>query len=409
ALDCFCQAAALIEKLDPEQRENEAMIYLMNNLADIVRTTGHYEEAIALWSRCLHQATQERHAEAFLEALMQIGQCFQSMGRIGEARERLELAVVLAGFLFEDEARLSEARALLADVLVTMGSIDDAKDNARASLRIAHKVRAARPTILSALALAETNLAAGQWKDALDDAQEALDEARRTNRTREVARARELRARAYLRQNEERLRANDDLQARDALNHAFAEALSSLDLASKAESVQDMLAARITLAHCYYRQGDGASAEREAQAAVEMAQSGAVGLTRLMGARAEALPEILRSGELNLPVIFSGRKLEMPVLEWQAHYLKGVLLAKRLGPEAGYAAMRDAARLVSRMLSTLNQSEAVAFQQRHPEVTAVFEDLTRFALTDKAQQETAALLEGTRWIPKTSPMPALIE
>src|SRR5205823_11466753 len=109
------------------------------------------------------------------------------------------------------------------------------------------------------------------------------------------------------------------------------------------------------------------------------------------------------------PMIFAGRKLEMPTLEWQAHYLKGVLLAKRLGPEAGYAAVRDAARLVSRMLSSLNQAEAVAFQQRHPEVTAVFEDLARFALTDKAQQETAALLDGTRWIQKVPPMPALIE
>lgn len=340
---------------------------------------------------------------------MEIGVSYQSMGRIGEARERLELAVVLAGFLFEDEARLSIARSLLADVLVTMGSIDDAKENARASLRIAHKVRAARPTILSALALAETNLAVGQWKDALQDAQEALDEAKRTRRTREVARARELRARAYLYQYEERKKMGDDLQAHDALNRAFAEAVSSLDQASKAEAVQEMLAARIVLAQCHYRQGDDASAEKEVQLALDLAQSGAVGLTRLLGERADSLPSILRSGDLNLNAIFAGRKMEIPTLEWQAHYLKGILMAKRLGPEAGYGAMRDAARLVSRMLSSLNQSEAVAFQQRHPEVTAVFEDLSRFALTDKAQQETNALLEGARWIEKKPVFPALTE
>ncbi len=222
ALRFFCRAAEHIESLDHEQREHEGMISLFATIADIARTTGHQEEAILLWSQCLQRSTDEHMAEHFLEALMEIAQTFHEMGKLAEAKQRLELAVVLAGFLFEDESRLSVARALLADLLVTMGSIEDAKDNARASLRIAHKVRSAQPTIVSALALSETHLATNQWRDALDYAQEALDEAKRTQRTREVARARELRARAYLMGSIERARANDAVQANETLNRAFA-------------------------------------------------------------------------------------------------------------------------------------------------------------------------------------------
>lgn len=407
ALRYFCNAAEEIEKIDPEQREREGMLYLTGTIAEIVRATGHQEEAILLWSQCLQRATENRLADHFLEALINIAQTYQQMGKLNEARQRLELAVVLAGFLFEDEARLSIARALLADLLVTMGSLEDAKDNARASLRIAHKVRAARPTIVSALALAETHLAALQWRDALDYSQEALDEAKRTKRTREVAKARELRARAYLRCQEERLANGEELQARDALNHAFAEVTAALDQAIKADAVREILAARLTLARCHFRNGDDQEAERETHAALELSETGAIGLSRLLGKDGSHLPVLLRSSDLDLPTLFSSRKIDIPHLEWQAHYLKGRLLAKRLGPEAGYEAMRDAAKLVTRMLSTLTPTEATSFQHRHPEVTSVFQDLVRCALTDKAQQEVVALLDGARWIRDDSLLPSL--
>ena len=45
------------------------------------------------------------------------------MGKISEAKHRLELAVVLAGFLFEDEASLANARALLSNVLGSLWAI----------------------------------------------------------------------------------------------------------------------------------------------------------------------------------------------------------------------------------------------------------------------------------------------
>jgi tetratricopeptide (TPR) repeat protein len=397
ALNYFRQAAEQLEQEDPERREREGMPYLMAGLADVVRATGHYEEAMMLWSRCLQQAVNDRRTDVVIESLMEVAQCCQFMGKISEAKQRLEMAVMLASFLFEDEASLGVAQALLANALVAMGSLDEAKDRARASLKIANRVRGARPTILSALALTETLLAAGQWDDALSYAQEALNEAQRTTRTREVGQAREMRARAYLLQFQERHAADDTEEAQKALGRAFAEAAAALDIAQRTESAREQVMAHLTLARCHYFAGEEEDAEREARAARELTEQGAIGLPRLLGREVESLPALLRSPELDLPRLFESRKLNLPGLEWQAHYLEGTLLAKRLGPEHAFAAMRDAARAISRILTGLTASEAASFQKRYPEVVAVFNDLTRFALTDSERQEATALLAVAPW------------
>ncbi len=397
ALEYFRDAAEQLEQEEPERREQEGMPYLMAGLADVVRATGHYEEAMMLWSRCLQQAVNDRRTDVVIESLMEVAQCCQLMGKISEAKQRLEMAVMLASFLFEDESSLGVAQALLANVLVAMGSLDEAKERARASLRIAHRVRGARPTILSALALTESLLAAGQWDDALSYAQEALDEANRTTRTREVGQAREMRARAYLLQFEERHAAGDTEQAEQALGRAFAEASAALDIAVRTESSREAVMAHLTLARCYYYQGNEEMAEKEARAARELTEDGAVGLPRLLGREVENLPALLRSSEVDLPRLFESRKLNVPGLEWQAHYLEGTLLAKRLGPEHAFTAMRDAAAAISRILTGLTAAEAASFQKRHPEVTAVFQDLNRFALTESDRKEATALMAGAPW------------
>jgi tetratricopeptide (TPR) repeat protein len=406
ALRYFNRAAEQLEQVDPEQRAHEGVPALLNHVADIARATGHYEGALLLWNRCLQQATLDRRADAFLEALMEVAQCCQMMGRISEARQRLELAVVLASFLFEDESRFSVARALLADVLVAMGSLDEAKESARMALKVAHRVRAARPTILSSLAYAETNLAVGQWDDALAYAQDALEEAKRSSRTREVALARDLRARAYLRQYEE-LRTTGDVVAQEALSRAFTEAQQALELATQTDSVREQVSARLTMARCYFWQGDEAEAEREARGALALTEDGAVGLTPLLGKETENLPALMLSAELDLPNIFAGRRVNLPALEWQAHYLEGTLRARRLGPEEAFSAMRAAAKSISQLLAGLNQTEAAALQKRHPEMAAVFQDLKRFALTESARQETAQLLESARWAAPETDLPVL--
>lgn len=406
ALKSFCRAAEHLEKIEPEKRDPQALLALIGNLADIVRAAGHYEEAIMLWSRCLQQATTERKADAFLESIIEIAQCCTLMGRIGEAKQRLELASVLAGFLFEDEGRLSIARALLAEVLVTMGHLDSAKENARAAMRIANKVRSSRPTILASMALAETYLAAGQWNDALDYTQEALDEAKTSKRAREISQIRELRSRAFLRRQEEARAGGNEAGAKEALRQAFAEASQSMEFATKADSVAEQVAAHLALARCYFRQEDGEAAEREAHAALELTADGGVGLQRLLGEDADNLPELMLSPDVDLPSLFAGRRVHLPSLEWQALYLEGTLRANRLGPGEGFASIRDAAQTLTRMLATLTQSEAVHFQKRHPEVADVFAKLSQFALSESERQETTVLLESARWM-QIAPRPAI--
>jgi transcriptional regulator with XRE-family HTH domain len=398
ALKSFCKAAEHLGKIAPEKRSPTALLALIGNLADIVRAAGHYEEAIMLWSRCLQQATIERKADAFLESIIEIAQCCTLMGRLSEAKQRLELASVLAGFLFEDEGRLSIARALLADVLVTLGYLDSAKENARAAMRIANKVRSARPTIIASMALAETYLAAGQWSDALDYTQEALDEAKTSKRTREIAQIRELRSRAFLRKEEEARSSSNVNGARDALQQAFAEAGQSMESATKADSIAEQVAAHLALARCYFRQQDGEAAEREAHAALELTADGGVGLQRLLGEDAENLPDLMLSPEVDLPSLFAGRRVHLPSLEWQALYLEGSLRAGRLGPGEGFPAIREAAQTLTQILSTLTQTEAVHFQQRHPEVSDVFAKLQQFAVSEGDRKETTLLLESARWI-----------
>jgi len=398
ALKSFCKAAEYLQKIDPEKRGSQAILALIGNLADIVRAAGHYEEAIMLWSRCLQQATTERKADAFLESIIEIAQCCTLMGRIGEAKQRLELASVLAGFLFEDESRLAVARALLANVLVTLGHLDSAKENARAAMRIANKVQSARPTMIACMALAETYLAAGQWNDALDYTQEALDEARTSKRLREIAQLREMRSRAYLQKEEAARLSGNAAAAQDALRQAFAEAGQSMEFATKADSVAEQVSAHLALARCHFRKEDGEAAEREAHSALELTAEGGVGLQRLLGEDAENLPELMLSPEIDLPGLFAGSRVHLPSLEWQALYIEGTLRASRLGPGEGFAAIRDAAQTLTGMLSTLTQSEAMHFQQRHPEVSDVFAKLSQFAISEGDRKETAILLEGARWL-----------
>lgn len=397
ALRSFMDAAELLGQVPIEQREREGMPLIMSHVADVVRATGHYEEAMMLWGRCLQQAAEERKADAFLEAIMEIAQCCYTMGRIGEAKQRLELAVVLASFLFEDEARLSIARALLAEVQLAMGALDQARESARLAVRVADRVGMARASILAALTSAEVSLAAGQWGDALSSAQEALDGARRTRRTREVSRAREIRARSRIREAEERMREGKPEDAARALGAAYSESSEALEVATQSESVQEQVTAHITIARCLLMQGDEEGAQREAQAAVALTEGGAVGLSTLLGADTSRASSVLAALDINVDEAFAGRKLALPVLEWQAHYLSGTIQARAIGPAAAYDAMRDAATVLNQITSGLTPAEAAGFRSRHPEAAAVFQDLAKYAITDGQREESRRLLQGAPW------------
>jgi tetratricopeptide (TPR) repeat protein len=386
AMNAFVEAARALEAVDEQQRDSYGMPFLLSNVADVVQDTGHYEAALALWSRSLAQATEEKRAESFLEALLNIAQCCQLMGKVTEAKQRLEQAVVLASFMFDDQQRLGVARARLAEVMVALGSLEEAKDNARTALRIANRVGGARGMIVATLAFGETCLASGQYDDALAYADEAISESVRVRRQLESAQARNLRARVCLKLATENPNG-------EWLEQAETEARRALDIAEKIEANREVMAAHLTLARCRQLAGDEAGAEQEAHKAIEIGRTGAVGLSRLLGGKTSDLPPLLRSQPLNLEKLFAGRALQLPAIEWQAHYLQGSLQAKRLGPAAAFGAMRDAANALAKLLTGLSNEDALRFRDRNPEIAGVYEDLARYALTEADQQQAAALLE----------------
>jgi tetratricopeptide (TPR) repeat protein len=391
AIQFYIRAARQGEDLTSEGEKQTLMQSLMESITDVLRTTGHYDAALTLWLQQLERSARQRHAGPFLEALLEIAQCCQAMGRIGEAKQRLELAVVLAGFLFEDDSRGGIARALLAKTLVSMGRLDEARENARTALRIANKVGGARTTMLASLAQAETSLASGQSEDALYYAQEALDEARRTARGQEVASAYEVRARAFLLQHEQSRKQGDEQNAYQFLQRAFAEANLACERAEQAGQLYEQVAATITLARCHMAAGDEAAAETTAAIAVGLIEKGGIGLARLLGKEADNLPASLRSAELNLPELFADRALALPALEWQARYLEASVMAKRLGPEAAFTALRGASEAVMTLLRDFNQGDIAAFQKQTPEILHVLEMMSQCAITDGMRQEALAL------------------
>lgn len=386
ALKAFSEAARALEEVDERERESQGLPYLMNHLADIAKDTGHYEAALALWSRSLAQATEEKRADIFLESLLNVAQCCQFLGKISEAKQKLEQAVILASFLFDDQNRLGVARAQLADVLVALGSLEEAKELAKSALRSATKVGGPRGMILASLALAETLLASGQYDDALAYTDDAIREAQRSRRPLEQAQARNARARICLQM------ARED-ESGGWLREAEAEARRALDLAERVDDARNRIVAHLTLARCRAMQADEMGAEEEAQKAIEAAQTGAVTLPRLMGEEMQNLPRLLKAPHIDLERLFEGRAVQLPALEWQAHYLQGTLRAKRLGPGDAYAAMREAANALARLLAGLSAEDADHFLGRHPEIAKVYEDLARFALTAADRQEAHTLLQ----------------
>jgi tetratricopeptide (TPR) repeat protein len=395
ALHAFSEAARVLEEADEAERNREGIPYLMTHVADVLKDTGHYEAALSLWSRSLAQATEEKRADVFLESLLNAAHCAHLMGKLSEAKQRLEQAIVLATLLFEDPNRLSVARARLADVMVALGALDEAREHAKSALRIASRVGGPRGMILANMALAETCLAGGQFVDALEYVMEAIREAQRVGRLLEQAQARNTRARICMRLAQQE-------NGENRLKEALEEAHRAQKIAERIDAPRERLIAHLTRAQCYYLLGEETKATQEVQQALEITRDGAVNLARLLGEEAQHLPALLRTGPLNLPQLFAGGSLQVPALEWQAYYLQGTLQAKRLGAEAAFEAMRNAAKALSKLLAGLTMEEALRFRKQHPEIVAVYEDLARFALTEADQHEAEVLLHSTHWLHASS-------
>ncbi|MDE2126644.1 MAG: helix-turn-helix transcriptional regulator [Armatimonadetes bacterium] len=397
AIRCYGRAAQISSELDPEVRQRDCIPQLMSHVADVVRATGHDDQALMLWAQCLQQAAGSRNAGLFLEALMEAAQCSFNVGNLGEAKQRLEMAVVLASFLFEDEARLSIARSLLAQVQVAIGAVPEAAESARQAVRVASRTRNTRSVIIATMMEAEASLAGGDWRGAIVRSTDALETAASSGRTREVSNIRELRARAWLCAHEAAVASGDRAAAVEARASALSEAQQALAVADSTDTVREAVAAHVTLARIYGASGDSAMAEEHARAAIETSNAGAVGLQRLLGQDVDETTRLLRLAGMEAPELFRGRKVSLPMLEWQAHYIAGESRAAQLGPGEAFEDMRAAAEAIDLITSSLTRREAHKFQAAHQDARQVFQKLAAFAITDGEQKEAARLLRRAHW------------
>ncbi|HEV2471080.1 MAG TPA: hypothetical protein VGS41_00325, partial [Chthonomonadales bacterium] len=113
-----------------------------------------------------------------------------------------------------------------------------------------------------------------------------------------------------------------------------------------------------------------------------------------------------KSTDLDVTALFSSPAVSAPVLEWQARYLQGVLIARELGPVEAFPALLEAARVVSTILSGLTKVEAEAFRKRHPDAASVFRELQKCAITDSTRQESERLIAASEWAVVDSQVPA---
>ncbi len=399
ALRCVCQAASKASvRADRNLHGGESVAKYRGPLTDIAVSTGRFDSVLALWTMGLKHAVSGQDAELFVEALLHLGRSAFALGRLGQARERLENAV-FSGMLLEDNERTSIAHALLARVQLSLGASEAARDNARAAHRLASRHQGALPMILASLAKAECSLAFGRWHDALDYGQDATQEAARVGRKEECSRAHEVRARAYLGLFQDKDGQAEASTGKSLLELAFVEAAAAVDAAGEAQSLQDRVAARLTLANCFAKAGDDIAMEREARAAVELSGSEDAGqLTQLIEQEADMIPAILCSPELNLTRLFTREKTRLPELEWQAHTLIASALLRRSGPEAAFPSFKSAAESLILLLEELTPSQIVSFQDYHTAARTVFEETVRCAVTDEAVEETTRLLSSAPWL-----------
>lgn len=394
ALTHYGQAAEAVLAQNSSLLERSATIPLITAMAQLSFTAGHFGASLTLWSRAAQQAEQERNSALYIEAMTHRAQCLRVMGRLQEAAHTLEIAAALSGFLADADQRQCRTRALLADTQLLLGAEDKAAENGRVALRIGHRTGKDDDCLAAELAMAEICLSSGQWKEALDYTQTALDAARRHGNPEELSRTYELRARAYLHEYEMHREKDNAGAAQTALNRALTEARSAVEATGPTGALLERIGSRLTLAQVYLLQGVRDEAQRAVQAAMEIIEAGPSGVKSLLNTGTSSLLSLL-SIDLDLPSLFqSGARLDVPLLEWRAQYLLGTLASVRKEKEAAYFAFRAAALILCEILSGLTLAQALAFQKQHPFLTALLDGLSECADTNEAKEEGAALIES---------------
>jgi transcriptional regulator with XRE-family HTH domain len=392
ALLHYGQAAESVLAQNSPQSERDAQSPLAMALAQLAYGIGHFEASRSLWSYAARRAERDRDSAVYLQAVTELARCEEARGDLAAARCCLQQVTVLTAFWEDDEKRQVVARGLLARVQAAVGAEDNTRENARLALRIAHRNGKIADNIAASIALAQIRIASKQFTEALEYGRDAVDLARRSDRAADLASAHLLTAAACCGEHATR-RGDSSPAAEAALRRALVEAKAAADAADRGRDLLVRLQAQWMIADLYAAMG----AEREAEAALDtflnMVNAGPAGFKAFLNTGTNSLLALL-SAEIDLPALLqaSGR-LDLPLIEWQVHTLRGLLAASRKNLNSAYDSFLQAAQVVWRVMCGLTPAEAYAFHRRNPRLSDLLDGLEQTAIAAGARDDVRTLLE----------------
>jgi hypothetical protein len=257
-------------------------------------------------------------------------------------------------------------------------------------MRAAHQTPA--DAAAAAIAMALTQIAGRQYGDAQEVASELLGQAIRTE-TGTARGAAHLALASALSGDQADSGSQLPTAVEAALRRALGEARAALS-GGLAACPEVRLDARLRIAELSATLRTAAEAEAETVAFLDAVNAGLPPLISALPPDS-ALTRLL-APEIDLPTHFQGGgRLDLPMLEWRVHLLRGTLAEGRGDLAAACSSFLNGAVIVWRILSRLAPADVAGFQRANPRLAVLVDGLARTSAATGSHAAVQSLLERT--------------
>ncbi len=232
------------------------------------------------------------------------------------------------------------------------------------------------------LALAKAHLEDQQFEDAISLADQTIRDAQRWRINCVIIPARIVRNQTMM-----RLQAS---KSQEVDGQSFNEAVNILDAAQRNGSPFEILISRMNLAECLVRIGNLDAAEKEAFAALEILDNGAIQMESALTGKKADLPMMLREPLMSLVELMNNTKLNLPEIRWRVHLLIYQLLKQKgASAEDLVEHLNKASEPLFDILRRLAPKDSDVYLIAHPELEDAFKDYKALVAgaMDSASQE----------------------
>jgi predicted negative regulator of RcsB-dependent stress response len=385
ALRNLVDAAAEADKIpDIEKDAKNAILF---ELASIMNETGHYPEALQILEGLEEEFLLNTNASAYLDTLLESVNCLVMLGSYEKAKEKINLAIGISRFHQEEKHKNSIARAILANILMSVGKGSAAKAEARSALLTITDSTGPAGALFCSIALGRAHLAENQLDDALAYTDQAIREAQRWNRINLLVLAKDMRIQI--------LRKLNDKASPNLLN----EARQSLEFAVKNGAPNEIVLASLTLAGCLIDSGNKDEAEKEIMAVLETFSNGAIGIEDIPQDEENPLPMLSETSLINLEKLLVDKRLELPGLKWKTYALLTTFSRdkKRAGDSTKFNILNAALEII-KVIRDMKEDDVASWIQLNPDAVSIFDSLKELAVSHPKDTEmTELLIKGYRY------------